>query len=357
MPQLYRHLSRRFAPERHDQNLETRDAQDEPRGCGRHAAERSAATLCAGQTRGRRRRGLQRPHRRLRAVEGRLRRHRRRSPRPRRRPRRELRGSRGGQERRGRRRARRIEPSHVGGVRRPVQAGVPRRVRVRGLRLPDHSGRPCPQRGGRRSALGGARHRRERDERGRRRRGRRGSSVDDRQRSSARSADAGAVDSGTQGVRSLQGRSRRHDDGRQRRQNRVAELSRQPRDGERPRAREVLDRLRGVSLPRGQPAARAEAARGHRHLARAALDAGGWHHGRRLERSRPPRQRQDARGRRCDPDGAAVGVEQDRVRAAAAARSHAADGQQRQGPHCPAGNGSGSARRSRPICCRMARST
>ena len=42
---------------------------------------------------------------------------------------------------------------------------------------------------------------------------------------------------------------------------RVAELSRQPGDGEGRRPREVLDRLRGLSLPGRQPAARDEARR------------------------------------------------------------------------------------------------
>ena len=42
---------------------------------------------------------------------------------------------------------------------------------------------------------------------------------------------------------------------------RVAELSRQPRDGQGRRPREVLDRQRGLSLPGRQPAARAQAGR------------------------------------------------------------------------------------------------
>ena len=73
----------------------------------------------------------------------------------------------------------------------------------------------------------------------------------------------------------------------------------------------------------------------------AALDAGGCDLGCRRERPRPAGQRQDARSRRCDPDGAAVGVEQDCVRPAAAARLCAADGLERQGPHRPAGIASG----------------
>ena len=71
-------------------------------------------------------------------------------------------------------------------------------------------------------------------------------------------------------VASLQGRARRDDDGRQRHGHRLAELSRQPRDGQRWRAREVLDRQRSVSLQGRQSAARAQA--GQRHRQRASVD-------------------------------------------------------------------------------------
>ena len=56
-------------------------------------------------------------------------------------------------------------------------------------------------------------------------------------------------------VADLQGRPARLDDCRQRRRRRVAELSRQSRDVEGGRPREILDRLRGVPMPGWQSVA------------------------------------------------------------------------------------------------------
>ena len=112
----------------------------------------------------------------------------------------------------------------------------------------------------------------------------------------------------------------------------VAELSRQPRDGQRRRPREVLDRIRGLSLPGRQPAARAQVRRGDRTDAGAHADDRALRRRHRRGRPRHARQRQGARGRSRRPHRAAAGLEPHRHRSGAAGRPRAADGHQRQVP-------------------------
>ena len=158
-------------------------------------SERSGARA-GGPASRRHRRGLQRPDGGVRAVAGRLRRDGRRGAQPRRRPRRQLRRHGAAEERRGRRRADRVEPSHLGGLRQAVRARVPRRHAKRRT----SSSRSCsaesasppksPRSSGRSSrTVGGD------DERGRGARDRRRSAVDDAGRGGARSAHARVVDS------------------------------------------------------------------------------------------------------------------------------------------------------------------
>ena len=84
--------------------------------------------------------------RRRTSFAGRLRRHRRRGAQPSRRPRPELLRLGARQERRGRRRADRLQPSDLGGLRQEVRARVPRRHRG-GRRSADHARRQAADRG------------------------------------------------------------------------------------------------------------------------------------------------------------------------------------------------------------------
>ena len=227
------------------------------------------------------------PRRGVRAQERRLRRHGARGAQPGRRARRHVHGPRAGQARRRRRRAHRLEPSDVGGLRREVQAFVPRRDR-RGSRVPDRPRRQAAHRRGVGEALGGARRDGQRDERGRGEGDRRVSAVDDAGRRRARQADTRVVGGCAAGVAELPGGDRRDDERRQRRAIRVAELSRQPRHGEGRGPREVLDRQRGLSMRGRQPVARDAADAGDRTRARQAP------HDRAPDRPRRERRPRDA---------------------------------------------------------------
>ena len=91
--------------------------------------------------------------------------------------------------------------------------------------------------------------------------------VEGEQRRGARQADAGRLDQQAERLAALQVGAAHDDDGRQRRRQRVAELSGQPGDGEGRRPREVLDRIGGLSLQGRQPAARDQVRRRDRRAA------------------------------------------------------------------------------------------
>ena len=123
----------------------------------------------------------------LRAVARRLRRHRRRGAQPRRRAGDQLFRSRAREERRGRRRADRIEPSRVGRLREAVRPRVPRRRRG-GPRVPHRAERQAPLRRRVRGVVGGDGEGVQHARRGRREGGRR--PAVDRRRTPPRSTAA-----------------------------------------------------------------------------------------------------------------------------------------------------------------------
>ena len=237
-----------------------------------------------------------------------------------------------GQERRGRRRADRLEPSRLGRLRQAVRAQVPRRQRRRS-RGADRARRQAADLGRVRRALGGDGEGLQHDRR-RRRQGRRRRAVD-----SAPNAEAldkrtlaswidglGASPLCKTGLHTMM----MADNGM------VTEWQSylgQPGDGQGRRPREVLDRIGGLSLPGRQPATRAQVRRRRsapaQVLTRTIVRVDRRHRSRRAGHAR---QRQGARRRPRRPDGAAVGLEPHRHRSGAAGGARAADGHQRQIP-------------------------
>ena len=206
----------------------------------------------AGQAGHRRRRRLLRPRRRLRAEERRLRRPAARGAQPRRRTRHHLPRFRPRQARRRRRRAGGLEPSDLGLLRRALQAFLPRRHRGRGFRLPDDARRQAALQRRSRQDLGGAGRGRQPDERRRRQDRRSAPGVAGAERQGARREDARVVDRLDECLAALQAGDRRDDERRQRRPQRVAELSRQPGDGAGRRRRHGTGpTARSTAAPRG----------------------------------------------------------------------------------------------------------
>ena len=218
MPQLFARLHRRFAG---STGITRREMiqRSLAAAAGVLLSERLRARRRPGQAGPRRghRRRLQRPGGRLRAVTRGLRRHRRRGAQPRRRARPQLLRSGAGQERRGRRRADRIQSPDVGRVREAVQARVPRR---------DRGGRRSADRARRQAAVGRSgsealweelektsnlHERRCREDH------RSVRAVAVAERRGARQAHAGVLDRRARCVAALQGGARRDDDRRQRR--------------------------------------------------------------------------------------------------------------------------------------------
>ena len=246
MPNLYTQLHRRYGTP--DGITRREMLQRSLAAAGGAAAQRAARRrAAAAQSRpGRRhRRRLQRPGGGLRAVAGRLRRHRRRGAQPRRRPRDQLLRSRPGQERRGRRRADRVEPSDLGRRTRSSSSSSSSTSTEEDAEAPIVLERQAADGGASRKQLWEEMEKAFNTHRRRRREGRRPIEP-------WTAANAEALDKRTLGRRGSTGSSAsplcktgaaRDDDGRQRRRHRVAELSRQPGDGEGRRPREVLDRI------------------------------------------------------------------------------------------------------------------